>query len=448
MNVIKKAIKGISDNFKKFEDMDETDISLNTQSPLMREKTREWWRIFRGAYAQKDKNFNPIPMAYISTAYLARLATSEISFELPDERLNAYVQKNLVPELDRIVQLTLVGGYTVIKPYMTKNGEVFFDVGTSEDFLPIAFDENGHIIEGTFTERVRYNGRIYVRREHHAFYGGIHRIENYAYLFGTRRGVEMTEVPRWAELAEYGEIPSDIPMIATFRTPYANNIDLESPLPISMFANSVDTLREIDETHSEYISEFRKMRAKVFADETVLGKHGITDDYFVSIDGDGITPVDKQIMTYAPPIREEAHKAAVNTELGLYEMQIGVSSGTFTFGKKGLVTATQVLSEDRTTFNTVGQIQRQLRSALETIAEITVRLARFYGYDAIDGKPAIEFGDGVFEDTDTEFNRRFQMVKAGLLKPENFVSWYFGVPIDKARELLPKQSGSTEDYPF
>lgn len=418
--------------------MDETDISLNVQSSLMREKTREWWEVFRGNYSRGDRYFSPLPMAYISTAYLARLATSEIKFELQDERLNAYVQKNLVPELDRIVQLTLVGGYTVIKPYMTESGEVFFDIAASDDFIPIAFDENGHIIEGIFSERVRYNDKIYVRREHHRFYGGVHKIDNSAFLFGTHERVPLTEIPRWSELAECGEIPSDIPMIATFRTPYANNIDLESPLPVSMFANSVNTLREIDAAHSEYIAEFRKMRAKVFADETVLnGARGITDDYFVTIDGDGVSPVNKQIMTYAPPIREEAHKAAINTELGLYEMQIGVSSGTFTFGKKGLVTATQVLSEDRTTFNSVAQIQRQLRSALETVAAITVRLARFYGYDAISGMPAIEFGDGVFEDTDTEFNRRFEMVKAGLLKPEDFVSWYFGVPIDKAREMLP-----------
>ena len=36
-------------------------------------------------------------------------------FELPpDERLNLFVQENLLPRLDRLVQLTLVGGYTVI----------------------------------------------------------------------------------------------------------------------------------------------------------------------------------------------------------------------------------------------------------------------------------------------------------------------------------------------
>lgn len=414
------------------------------RSSLMREKTREWWDIFQGGMPIKPthKNFRPLPTAYISTAYLAQLVTGEIKFELADERLNSFAQKNLMPRLDRIVQLTLVGGYTVIKPYITRSGEIFFDIGTSRDFLPIALDENGQITEGIFFERVKFEGKIYERREWHCFKNGTHCVRNSAYLHGTRQRVELSSIPRWSGFSEYGEIPSDIPMIATLRTPYANNIDLDSPLPISLFANSVETLHEIDMAHSEYRAEFKKMSAKVFADETVMHGHsGIPDDYFVIVDPDGMNTIEQQIMTYAPQIREEAHKAAINTELRLYEVQIGVSCGTFTFdSQKGLVTATQVLSEDRTTYNTVAQLQRQLRPVLKAVAEITANLARFYGFEVTDGEPAIEFGDSVFEDTGTEFSRRFQMVQAGLLKPEEFNAWYFGVPLDKAREMLPEMT--------
>lgn len=442
LNFLKSRFSG----FKKGgEGVDEiTDISKiqTAVSALMRAETDLWWNVFQGHLPQKTthKNFKPLPVAYTSTAYLAQLVTSEIKFEIADERLNLFVQKNLLPNLDRITQLTLVGGYTVIKPYITGGGEIFFDVGTSRDFLPIALDENGRITEGIFFERIRCNGKIYERREHHRFDGGTHYVRNSAYLYGTRQRVELTEIPRWTCLLPEGAIPSDIPMIATFRTPYANNIDLDSELPISIFANSIGTLHEIDAAHSEYRAEFKKMSAKVFADETVLhGKDGITDDYFVSISGDGKSTMEQQIMTYAPQIREDAHKAAINTELRLYEVQIGVSSGTFNFDtQKGLVTATQVLSEDRTTYNTVAQIQRQLKPVLEAVALITANLARFYGYEVADGQPAVEFGDSVFEDTGTEFNRRFQMVQAGLLRPEEFNAWYFGVPLDKAREMLPE----------
>lgn len=447
MNFLTK-LKSLVNGFRKGgENMNEiADISKieTAVSATMQYKTHEWWNIFQGNLPQETthKNFKPLPTAYISTAYLAQLVTGEIKYELADERLNDYAQKNLLPDLDRIVQLTLVGGYTVIKPYITRSGEVFFDVGTSRDFLPVAFDENGHIIEGIFFERIRYKSKVYERREHHRFDGDTHHVHNSAYLYGTRQRVELADIPRWEMLLPEGAIPSDIPMIATFRTPYANNIDLDSELPIAIFANSVGTLHDIDYAHSEYLAEFRKMSAKVFGDETVMhGKSGIPDDYFVIVDPNGTDSIDKQIITYAPQIREEAHKAAINTELRLYEVQIGVSSGTFTFDtQKGLVTATQVLSEDKTTYNTVAQLQRQLRPALEALAKITANLARFYGFEVTDGEPAIEFGDSVFEDTGTEFNRRFQMVQAGLLRPEDFNAWYFGLPVDKARKMLPEMT--------
>lgn len=448
MNVLDK-IKSLLNGFKQGgETMEEADLSKveSALSAKMESSTNVWWSVFQNSLPMEKthKNFRPLPIAYTSTAYLAQLVTAEIKFEVADETLNGYVQKNLVPNLDRITQLTLVGGYTVIKPYIVSTGEIFFDVGTSRDFRPIALDENGHITEGIFFERIRYKGKVYERREHHIFADGVHTVRNSAYLYGTRRRVELTEIPRWAVLLPEGRIPSDIPMMSTFRTPYANNIDLDSELPVSLFANSVGTLHEIDSAHSEYLAEFRKMSAKVFGDNGIFDRNGnITDDYFVNVDGDGQRTMEQQIMTYAPQIREEAHRAQINTELRLYEVQIGVSSGTFTFdSSKGLVTATQVLSEDKTTYNTVCQIQRQLRPVLEALNKITVTLARFYGIECEDGECAIEFGDSVFEDTGTEFNRRFQMVQAGLLKAEDFNAWYFGVPLDKAREMLPDMTNA------
>lgn len=238
LNALKGLFKGKGGT--SVDDFKITDLAV---SPTMRSATSLWWDAFQGRlpFAQTHKNCKPLPTAYISTAYLAQLVTGEIKFEVADEELNKHVQKNLLPNLDRIVQQTLVGGYTVIKPYFVQSGEMFFDSGTSRDFLPMALDENGHITEGVFFERIRYRGKIYERREHHTFQNGVHTVRNTAYIYGTKRTVELSEIPKWAMLLPEGRIPSDIPMIVTFRTPYANNIDLDSELPISIFANSLGT---------------------------------------------------------------------------------------------------------------------------------------------------------------------------------------------------------------
>lgn len=157
MNVL-NALKGLFKG-KGGTDVDDFNITDSAVSSTMRSATSLWWDAFQGQlpFAQTHKNFKPLPTAYVSTAYLAQLVTGEIKFEVADDELNRHVQKNLLPNLDRIVQQTLVGGYTVIKPYFVQSGEMFFDSGTSRDFLPMALDENGHITEGVFFERIRYH---------------------------------------------------------------------------------------------------------------------------------------------------------------------------------------------------------------------------------------------------------------------------------------------------
>jgi hypothetical protein len=50
------------------------------------------------------------------------------------------------------------------------------------------------------------------------------------------------------------------------------------------------------------------------------------------------------------------------------------------------------------------------------------------------------FGDGVLEDTEKEFQRRLQMVSAGLLSKEKFVAWYFNCDEKQAVEYIPQTS--------
>ena len=47
----------------------------------------------------------------------------------------------------------------------------------------------------------------------------------------------------------------------------------------------------------------------------------------------------------------------------------------------------------------------------------------------------------VLEDADKEFQRRLQMVSAGLYRKEQFVMWYFGCDEKKAAEYLPTENG-------
>ena len=55
-----------------------------------------------------------------------------------------------------------------------------------------------------------------------------------------------------------------------------------------------------------------------------------------------------------------------------------------------------------------------------------------------DAEMTCTFGDSVLEDSEKEFQRRLQMVSAGLLSKEKFVAWYFGCSEEEAKTYIPE----------
>ena len=147
---------------------------------------------------------------------------------------------------------------------------------------------------------------------------------------------------------------------------------------------------------------------------------------------------------YTPKIRENDYRNAMNQLLRLYEMQCGVSSGTFSLDEKGALTATEVLSQDRKTYYAVAEIQQQGRVALEDLVSAMDALCDLYGIGGEgDWKLNIQFGDSLFEDCGTEFERRRKLVEMGM-KPELLLAWYFGKDEDEAAKMLAKEAKKDE----
>jgi hypothetical protein len=100
------------------------------------------------------------------------------------------------------------------------------------------------------------------------------------------------------------------------------------------------------------------------------------------------------------------------------------------------MTATQVVSDDKETYNTTKAIQENgLRQGLLDLMYAYDIYATLYGLapaGAFD--PSVSFGDSIFEDTGVEFARRKGLVDSGYLRPELLVGWYFGVSEQEARE--------------
>lgn len=422
-------------------------------SPNMEEAIRTWESLFY----LTDQPPHSLKTAQILTGYIANLTTSELMLDTGSGARGEFIKKqaenNLIPNLIDAVQLAGAGGMAAIKPYV-RGKNIHVEIIPRNRIFPRIWGPNHRVEAGYLTDYDRdKEKRPVIRIENFEVTSeGLH-ITNRAYLLkeGNLMGSEVTlaSVDRWTNLQpDFIVRGVDRPHIGIIRMPFANTVD-GSNYPISFYANALDSIAQLDKTYYDFFWERDTGKRRMILDRSVAlkdpinGKPAIpfrelSSDYYMTLD----MPQDKAPWgDYTPKMRFEEYKLAMETQMRLMELQVGISQGTFAIEPKtGRITATQVISEDRTTYNTIKAIQdRGMTTGLLDVLYWFDAYASIYSLcPAGIFKPSITFGDSIFEDTGVEFQRRKALADGKYIRPELLTSWYFGISEEKAREMLPQ----------
>ena len=325
----------------------------------------------------------------------------------------------------------------------------------ADQFVPIAWD-NAQITEGVFISRRARKGWYYTRLEWHRWDGETYTITNELYKADMQRGANADSqdiLGIRCPLAEMAElypglepetvVPVEESLFSYFRTPIANNIDDNSPLGVSIYANALETLHAIDICYDSFVTEFRLGRKKIIVPARFLravtdpqtGRQvryfDPTDETYVGVaDDDGTAGV----HDISVELRVEEHVAALNALLSILCLQIGFSANTFSFDEHqgGIKTATEVVSENSKTYKTIKTVQNQLQPMLEHVVRNIIDVAVLYGMQwqgqSVESLAAggyevkITFDDGVTQDRQTNLNEGVMLVNSGLLSKFTFLT--------------------------
>lgn len=440
---------------KIFSKQETTSIDKDVQvSDKMGKAIEEWFAVFYNKPTwlgeAKGKCKHQTKFAAIVTNYMSILSSNEINISAGNSALGAFITeqivRNVLPDMQKNVQLVGVGGSLVLKPYV-RGKEIRCERIQADRFYPTRIV--GGVVEACFfVDYTKINGKEVVRVEQHDLQPHGLYIHNTVFYKENGAEISLEQVSKWQHLKKDTKLSNiSTPLFAVLKMPFPNTIDETSELAVSMYANSMGALQEIDRIYSEFLWEiytgkrrqiFDRSAIKMTEPGTSIGYKDMASDQYIVLDMEGAA---KPYGDYTPEMRIEAYQKALDIQLRLLETQCGISPGTFTFDiQRGTAkTATEVISQDKTTYNTVKSIQdRGLKEALERLIEIYAIYAQLY-HLAPAGKieSNVSFGDSIFEDTETEYKRRINMVGSGLLKGEEFVAWYFGIGLDEARELMP-----------
>ena len=133
---------------------------------------------------------------------------------------------------------------------------------------------------------------------------------------------------------------------------------------------------------------------------------------------------------YSPSLRTGEYLTGMKAVLHIIENQCHLSPGSLALDDRtGAMTATEVISQDRTTYNTCAAIQnRGAAPGLRQLARAVEILGDLYGLlPAGETEMQITWGDSIFEDTQKEFERRMELLREGVVSKEDVKAWYFGV---------------------
>jgi len=390
-------------------------------------------------------------------AELASLIWSEQpQIQVSDSLKEVLENNNFYEEMQKRIEYFAALGGMAVKGYYDGK-DVKLDYVTADRFVPLSYDTN-NVTDGQFLDYRTYKGKKYVRVETYVKKDTGYTITNE--LFFENKKVALGTIPYLAELLPEADIVTDKKLFSYIKYPVANNLDMESPLGISMFANSIYSLEALDTAYDLLNDELVLGRKRIIVpaaamkaifDETA----GRFDMYFDTNDrvyqamhfeeNDSYKITDNSVE-----LRVEQLLAAIDGHLRMIEFQTSFSPGSFSFDiKNGFKTATEVISDNSKTFKTKQAAENQIDSLIRDSIEIVGAISDIYKLGIDVSGVEISWDDSVIEDRNSKATYQIMLKTNGLTTQVKAIMEVQGVSeaeaIVIAKDIKTEQSVFVED---
>lgn len=452
---------GLLKEIEKITDL--KDVSINEE---MFQKIEVWKALYKGYYSEwhdlhyytidgpKQRKMLTLNMAKTSASEMASLVYNEkceisIDNETVSDFINSVFKQNKFDKkFQDYVEYMFAHGGMVIKPYV-ENDKIMLSFVTADCFIPISW-RNDTINEAVFPYEFKKRNKKYTHLEWHLWENGKYVIRNEVYESqnGADLGIKVSLKEHFPHLEEEVTIDNlKRPLFAYFKPNTANNIDTQSPLGISLYANAIDTIQAIDTAFDSFHREFRLGRKRIIVPAHMLKpvvdpETGQIHRYFDSTDetyeGFNGDMDENKIQDISVELRVDEHIAAINALLNVFAMQTGFSTGTFSFDGKSMKTATEVVSEQSKTFKSKQSHENIIEAALQELIDSIVAIGELYGMINApeEYEVAVTFDDSIAEDKGAEINQQTQLVAAGMQSKKRAIMKVQGVTEEEAQQIL------------
>lgn len=413
---------------------------MQTQSEL-------WHDVYMNqGFWLKNKDVTSLRLPTAITSELSRLVFSESEIKTDENSPYQAVISDFVSRLKNEFETALAFGGMICKPYLS-HGTIRIDLIRADCFYPVAFAGN-QITSAIFVSKKTIGNAYFTLLEYHEFNvkNQTHTIKNKVCksLNSEYIGMECSfdEVPEWSGLVSEITFQNiEKPLFSYFKVPYANDIDLDSPLGVSVYARAVDLIRQADEQWARIEWEYESKETALDVSMDMLRNNSLPKRKKRIYRQYNVDNLDGNFYNiFSPEICDTAQFNYFNRVLQRIEFNCGLAYGTLSDPQTVEKTAEEIKTSKQRSYTHVSAIQRNLESAIQDLFYAVSVYAKIGSIASDDAEIICTWGDSVLEDTDKEFQRRLQLVTSGNLKPEKLLAWYFGCSEEEAISYLPDKS--------
>ena len=441
-------------------------------SAMMESAQAEWGRIISGHPAWETENIKSINFAKFICQYTAKKTCLDIKITVSGspraDYINDVISKMIAGNTlrDKIEDACGFGGI-ILKPNGTYNPSGAVDYILPGYFAVTETNSNGDILGAIFIDQRQKGNDSYTRLEYHHFdsipdpeNGALYTIEQKAYKSSAKESlgteVALSSVPEWANIPPVISISNVTkPLFAYFKTPYNNTIDYSSPEGVAIFANCVKELHDLDVAWSQKSNEIEDSTHMTFIDaKRLIRRDPATHEeiklelprFVKALSGGGDVDSKETIEEHTATILTEQRIADINSILSMISTKTGFSQGQFVMDRKtGVITATQVESDDSETVETITDMRTSLKAAIkDLIYAIDKYCDAFYSMpvgmvNALEPDTPDEdvfYFKDLMSTFEQDRTRAYQLMQAGVYSKVQYLVEYEGFSEKEAQDML------------
>ena len=368
-------------------------------------------------------------------------------------------QNNFTIMFPQMIELAMALGTTAMTQYKDAMGRTRIEyINDAKMIIPYAYDNfniTGFIVFNQWQETEKRSTIYYTHLTYHEFkpeknesgeYKQIYRKYNEVYKSKNpdELGKEIDFNLVFPDVEELVEEITDTPHFQIIKPPLANNVDIDTPMGLSIFGNSIDKLKAIDTKYDSFDIEFVDGKRRILVDRTALkGTPQVDSEGNISqqlyFDRNDRTYVamngmkDQPVKDISFDLRYKEHIDSINAELSWYAIDLGLGEDWYSYDGKGVASATEIISQSDDAFRTKQTFEIVIK---DVIIDLVKSVCYLEGIELSENEIQVEFDYSRFENQEKTQLRLEREVSQGITSKVEYRMKVYGETEEVAKKKI------------